>query len=682
MVQLEIIHFNDVYHVSPTKEEPVGGASRFASKINETLSESNLDDKPLVLFSGDAFNPSLEGTITRGSHMPEILNQFHIAAACLGNHDFDFGMPQLEKLIGKTNFPWLLSNVLNGETNHPADPAVQRYLILEQSGLRIGLIGLVEKEWIQTIPSFPPELTYYDFVEVARDLSRQLRDPNGPHHVDLVIALTHMRVPNDIKLARSCKDEIDLILGGHDHFYYVSKSIDIVGDHWTREKNLDDVGFDPESEEDDDEQGSVRVVKSGTDFREFSLLKIEVEENSGKKYIKDMSAERIVIDSSITPDEKTEQLVQDVANVVSQKTGTAIGYTTVPLDGRSMSVRTEETNLGNLTADLMMMYYRNMHSPAEIGFCVGGTIRNDSVIEPGEITFGDILTAFPFLDPVVVIRITGRQLWDALENSVSEYPKQEGRFPQLAGIRLEWNPNAPSGNRVRRVYTVRHHNIGSNLKDSNGRRRSLTFPHMADRKEKYNPDNMDELDFEREYVVATRNYLIGGYDGYTAFKVPEDKIVVDEEMGVLVSTLYRKFFLGLKYINAFREYQAKHVHKADRVKELVVSAASHWRNLAMQFKRHNHPNDGRNCDCDTSSVDGKAFLDSDIKERANFHISREGISDAFVDSSRGHPDCIDAEESEGSGNECRYNKDNDISWVKRWASISPMVEGRIVRVDD
>lgn len=61
---------------------------------------------------------------------------------------------------------------------------------------------------------FPPELTYYDFVEVAKDLSRQLRDPNGPHHVDLVIALTHMRVPNDIKLARSCKEEIDIILGG------------------------------------------------------------------------------------------------------------------------------------------------------------------------------------------------------------------------------------------------------------------------------------------------------------------------------------------------------------------------------------------------------------------------------------------------------------------------------------
>lgn len=67
MIPLELIHFNDVYHVSPSKDEPIGGASRFAAKINEISSQSDLD--PLVLFSGDAFNPSLEGTITRGSHM-------------------------------------------------------------------------------------------------------------------------------------------------------------------------------------------------------------------------------------------------------------------------------------------------------------------------------------------------------------------------------------------------------------------------------------------------------------------------------------------------------------------------------------------------------------------------------------------------------------------------------------
>lgn len=57
-------------------------------------------------------------------------------------------------------------------------------------------------------------MTYHDFIEVAKDLSSQLKDPNGPHRVDIVIALTHMRVPNDLKLANACKDEVDLILGG------------------------------------------------------------------------------------------------------------------------------------------------------------------------------------------------------------------------------------------------------------------------------------------------------------------------------------------------------------------------------------------------------------------------------------------------------------------------------------
>ncbi|KAI8636557.1 hypothetical protein BD408DRAFT_425946 [Parasitella parasitica] len=585
-------------------------------------------------------------------------------------------MPQLEKLIGHTAFPWLLSNVLNSDKSASSD-RIKRFIITEQpnTGLRLGIIGLVEEEWIQTIPSFPPELTYYDFIQVAQDLSRQLRDPNGPHKVDLVIALTHMRVPNDIKLAKACRREIDLILGGHDHFYYVSKSIDIVGDNWTRENNVADVGFDPEEEQVD---FPVRVVKSGTDFREFSWLKLDIGTHSdGQRYIQHMTAQREIVTSDVVPDPETERLVQEVRSQVASKTATAIGYTTVPLDGRSMSVRSEETNLGNLTADLMVGFYRAASCPpVDIGFCVGGTIRNDSVIEAGEITLGDILTAFPFLDPVVVIRITGQQLWEALENSVSEYPKQEGRFPQLSGVRLEWNPNAPSGSRVRRVYTVRK---GAQYVATNARRRSLTFPHTVDSGDKYRPENMDPLDMAKDYVVATRAYLIGGYDGYTSLKVSADRIIVDEEAGVLISTMYRKFFLGLKYINAFREYQANHVHRKDRINQLVASAAAHWRDLSFQFKRHNHPNDGRSCDCETSSQDGQSFLDSAIADRANYHISKQGIQDAFVDASKGHPSCIAAEEDEDRG---KYDQENDLTWVKRWASISPAVEGRIVRVDD
>jgi len=60
--------------------------------------------------------------------------------------DFDFGLPQLQKLMKMTNFPWLLTNVLDKNTNQPPI-GVERHLVLEckTSGLRIGVIGLVEK---------------------------------------------------------------------------------------------------------------------------------------------------------------------------------------------------------------------------------------------------------------------------------------------------------------------------------------------------------------------------------------------------------------------------------------------------------------------------------------------------------------------------------------------------------
>lgn len=50
---LTILHFNDVYNIEEKEKEPVGGAARFKTKLS-SLQHLN----PLVLFSGDALNPS------------------------------------------------------------------------------------------------------------------------------------------------------------------------------------------------------------------------------------------------------------------------------------------------------------------------------------------------------------------------------------------------------------------------------------------------------------------------------------------------------------------------------------------------------------------------------------------------------------------------------------------------
>ncbi|KAI8339987.1 Metallo-dependent phosphatase-like protein [Chlamydoabsidia padenii] len=668
---LDIIHFNDVYHVSPSKDEPVGGASRFRTALQET--RSKLGHDPLVLFAGDAFNPCLEGSITRGTHMTQVLNELDINVACVGNHDFDFGVPQLRKLINNCNFPWLFSNVLYADGSSP-EP-LKRWHIIDDapSGLVIGVIGLVEEEWIQTIPSFPSDLLYHDFIKVADELSAMLRDPHGPYKVDLVIALTHMRVPNDVKLATSCFDSVDLILGGHDHFYYVTKSIDIVGENWSRQDNLKDVGFDPER--DLDGTLPIRIVKSGTDFREFGLLHLTIDtDHQGKKFIQHMTAEHKLVTSSIIPDPQMETIVAKVAQLVSSKTQRAIGYTTVPLEGRSMKVRTQETNFGNLTADLLLASYSTLNPPAEIALCTGGTIRNDSVMEVGQLTLGDVMLAFPFQDPVVVVRLTGQEIWDAIENGVSSYPKQEGRFPQVSGIRVEWSSQQPPGHRVKSIMCVK----------STMHRPHSILPDQDELLARYRPENMIPLDMAKEYVVVTRNYMVKGYDGYSSLKVTPDKYVVDYANGVFISTIFRKFFLGLKYINAFREHfvnqhQITDNHKVSAARKehvdlLVASIARHWRKEAIKIQAHNHPLDNRMCDCPSSS-DCQKYLSHQVEIRAKWHCLNDTIMDALDGAQLGHPACIPSEEEEDQ-HQCLHD-----SWIKRWASICPIVQGRLIQLD-
>lgn len=94
----------------------------------------------------------------------------------------------------------------------------------------------------------------------------------------------HARVGDSVINEHGC----DIILGGHDHFYYVSKFTS--GATWN--------GYDPNKPflgaEGDD---SVLVIKSGTDFRDLSEIQLELKEsapgNVRKKYISTVTGKNI-----------------------------------------------------------------------------------------------------------------------------------------------------------------------------------------------------------------------------------------------------------------------------------------------------------------------------------------------------------------------------------------------------
>ncbi|KAM7283544.1 putative 5' nucleotidase [Ixodes scapularis] len=297
-----ILHFNDCYNVEEQHGEPVGGASRFCTAL-KGFSAHN----PLILFSGDVLAPSFMSTFTKGEQMVPVLNCCRVDCAVYGNHDFDFGVDNLTEFAKQTKFPWLMSNVVDNETGKLLADG-EEFQILERSGKKIGLIGLVEEEWLATLATLDPDdVEYKDFVTEGRRLARFLKHKKG---VDYVIALTHMRTPNDCRLAANV-DEIDLILGGHDHVYEIKK---VNGKY---------------------------IVKSGTDFRQFSHITLSFTTSGVTVNIVEVN-----VTSAFEEDKELKELLSKYKDVVHGKMEEVIGHFAVDLDGRFSSIRTSETNLG------------------------------------------------------------------------------------------------------------------------------------------------------------------------------------------------------------------------------------------------------------------------------------------------------------------------------------------------
>ncbi|KAJ1527198.1 hypothetical protein ONE63_008729 [Megalurothrips usitatus] len=441
---LTLLHFNDVYNVESGTNEPVGGAARFCTAIK---SFSHLE--PLVLFSGDCFSPSMLSTYTKGEQMIDVLNECGVQCSVFGNHEFDFGLDILSQWVSRTNFPWLMSNVIDNETGRPLGDGKITHVI-DWNNKRIGLMGLVEHEWLDTIATINiEEILYIDFVEAGRRLATQLKQEG----CDYVIALTHMRTPNDRKLAESV-EEIDLILGGHDHVYEI---LQINGRY---------------------------VIKSGTDFRQFSKITLNFE-SSGVV----ITTEEINVTSAFEEDPIVKEKLEKFTSQIEGKMEEVLGCFSVELDGRFSSVRTQETNLGNWVCDVVLAA-----TGADLVMINSGTLRSDTVHPPGTFTLRTLTSIVPMRDPLIVLEVTGQVILDALENSVSAYPKLEGRFPQVAGVCFAFDPSKPPGRRV--------------------------DPELVRIGDEY-------LQLNQTYHLATKMYLHGGNDGYTMLK--DVKVIMDEE---------------------------------------------------------------------------------------------------------------------------------------------------------
>lgn len=221
-LSITILYTNDTHsRIEPFPENArefagLGGIAKRSSLVNKIRLE---EKHVLLLDAGDVFQGTPWFDVYGGKVDFEMMSEMGYDAMAIGNHEFDLGLEGFAEAAEYANFPFLCSNYSTRHT--PLEPYVERQLIKEMDGYKIGIFGLgIQLDGIVD-PKLSGNVRYRDPIRDAKRSAQNLRDF---HLCDYVICLSHLGYKyesnqiDDVTLAQNVPG-IDLIIGGHTHTF-------------------------------------------------------------------------------------------------------------------------------------------------------------------------------------------------------------------------------------------------------------------------------------------------------------------------------------------------------------------------------------------------------------------------------------------------------------------------------
>jgi 2',3'-cyclic-nucleotide 2'-phosphodiesterase (5'-nucleotidase family) len=200
MTPIHIFHTNDFHnHLKPAQ----------ADKIQAAHAEY---PGALLLDSGDAISAGNVGVRPGGEPILTLMSQLGYDAMTMGNREFHVAAALLRHKIGEARFPVLCANIRWKDDQGEPLPALP-YIVKElEQGVKVGIVGVTvpmvtERMAAKALSAF----LFDDPVAVVTRIAGELRP-----QVDVLLALTHIGLRQDERLAAACPD-LDLIIGGHSH---------------------------------------------------------------------------------------------------------------------------------------------------------------------------------------------------------------------------------------------------------------------------------------------------------------------------------------------------------------------------------------------------------------------------------------------------------------------------------
>jgi len=415
--RLTIIQLNDSHgYLEPHPEliwngdhavfRELGGIARIASLFEQIRNETN--DHTITLDNGDTFHGTYPAVASNGKDLIPIFNELNIDAMT-AHWEFAYGPDTFTCNVKQLNYPMLAINIYNKSNNKLLFPP---YHIIERAGLKIGIIGIAATIVDKTMPASFSTGIYFTLGK--EELPRYIKELRNIKQVDLVVVISHLGFPQEMKLASEV-DGIDVLLSGHTHNRLETPVI----------------------------VNQTIIIQSGCHGSFIGRLDLEIKEGQ----VTDYKHQLIPVDEKINPNKAMKAKVNSVLEPHREMLQKVVGYTETPLH--------RYTALES-TMDNLLLAAINEAAGTTIAFSNGW--RYGAPIVTGPITINDLWNIVPTNPPISIVELTGAELLEMIEENIEHtysrdpYQQMGGYIKRALGINVYFKIENPYGYRIQEFF--------------------------------------------------------------------------------------------------------------------------------------------------------------------------------------------------------------------------------------
>lgn len=458
----------------PALKVPVGGAAALAGMV-EALRQSS--PHSLMISGGDLIGASpLVSSLFRHETTIEVMNAIGLDVSTVGNHEFDAGATELQRIAHGgcganlpgavatsctfapyrgAHFPYLAANVLDARGH----PLFAPWVIRRVGGIPVGIIGAVTRTTPSiVVPSGVAGLRFTDEADAVNRAARQLRARGVKAIVMTIHEGGELGSPqqrgdwNDptcpdahgpiFEIAKRVTHDVGVIFSAHTHQGYrcmVDGRVIIQGTSYGRGVSVVDVMLDPKTH---------RLLPALTRSINLPVLNEQTDPAVRERLAAALPAPYAELLRSERPDPQIASLVARAVSVVAPKAAQPVGT----IDASFTRGGEVDSAAGRLVADAQLFATRGGDAGgAQIALMNAGGIRSDLDCRgepPCTVSFGQIFTMQPFGNSLVVMSLSGAQLKALLESQMKPGSSEMKVLQPSEGFTYAWTTNAPAGERV------------------------------------------------------------------------------------------------------------------------------------------------------------------------------------------------------------------------------------------